>query len=152
MFQRLYFNDLYRKDTITREYNQRYISKLKNNYRSHPSLVAVPNKLFYNHEIRSSANPGKFVRSRFFICSTNWVDESSQYRRTPCTVKTIVFREIFLLRFQLISSGCRNCHFCRNADFRYFSKISKDVQNGKKTASGESNLATRKLMTVGFGH
>ncbi|KAJ6648786.1 putative helicase mov-10-B.2 [Pseudolycoriella hygida] len=60
MFQRLYRSDPYRKDSRTKEYNQRYISKLKNNYRSHPKLVALPNKLFYNHEIRSSANPVHF--------------------------------------------------------------------------------------------
>lgn len=59
MFLRLYYSEPYQKDTKSKEYNQRFVSKLKNNYRSHPSLVAVPNKLFYNHEIRSSANPGK---------------------------------------------------------------------------------------------
>lgn len=66
MFQRLYYSDPYQKDAKTKEYNQRFISKLKNNYRSHPGLVAVPNRLFYNHEIRTSANPGE-TKSAFLF-------------------------------------------------------------------------------------
>ncbi|KAG4073853.1 hypothetical protein HA402_014058 [Bradysia odoriphaga] len=60
MFLRLYNSETYQKNSRTREYNQRFISKLKNNYRSHPMLVAVPNQLFYNQEIRSSANPAHY--------------------------------------------------------------------------------------------
>lgn len=64
MFQRLYSSYPYLKDSKAKVYNQRFISKLKNNYRSHPKLVAVPNQLFYNNEIRSSANPGKIKSLR----------------------------------------------------------------------------------------
>lgn len=60
LFQRLYNSEPYQANTRTKEYNHRFISKLKNNYRSHPKLVAVPNKLFYNQEIRSSANSAHF--------------------------------------------------------------------------------------------
>lgn len=61
LFSRLYdTNELYKRNTRTGEYNKRFITKLRNNYRSHPKLVALPNKLFYSNEIRSSANPAHY--------------------------------------------------------------------------------------------
>lgn len=35
-------------------YRPRYITKLIQNYRSHPALIHVSNKLFYNNELKPS--------------------------------------------------------------------------------------------------
>lgn len=68
LFSRLFnTNELYKRNTRTGEYNKRFITKLRNNYRSHPKLVELPNKLFYNKEIRSSANPGEMFQPAFAV-------------------------------------------------------------------------------------
>ncbi|KAG8450910.1 hypothetical protein GDO86_003254 [Hymenochirus boettgeri] len=47
-------NSLYlKKDGI---YNPQFVSKLLKNYRSHPSILKVPNELFYDNELQNSAN------------------------------------------------------------------------------------------------
>lgn len=38
-------------------YDHRFITKLVNNYRSHPDILSVPNKLFYDNELITSADP-----------------------------------------------------------------------------------------------
>ncbi|XP_051949735.1 putative helicase mov-10-B.2 isoform X2 [Xyrauchen texanus] len=47
-------NELYRTDNM--EYDKRYVTKLLLNYRSHPSILQVPNELFYDGELISCAN------------------------------------------------------------------------------------------------
>lgn len=60
MFQRLCLSEPYQKDSH-KNYNPRLISKLKNNYRSHRLLVNMPNRLFYNTEMKTSTNECKDV-------------------------------------------------------------------------------------------
>uniref|UniRef100_A0A8C1QWD1 RNA helicase n=1 Tax=Cyprinus carpio TaxID=7962 RepID=A0A8C1QWD1_CYPCA len=47
-------NDLYKKDDM--EFDKRYVTKLLLNYRSHPSILKVPNELFYDGELVACAN------------------------------------------------------------------------------------------------
>lgn len=42
--------DLYKKDP-SGKYNPMVLTKLLNNYRSHPSILYLPNKLFYDGEL-----------------------------------------------------------------------------------------------------
>ncbi|XP_065103210.1 putative helicase mov-10-B.2 [Paramisgurnus dabryanus] len=48
-------NDLYKKDE-NMEFDKRYVTKLLLNYRSHPSILKVPNELFYEGELKACAN------------------------------------------------------------------------------------------------
>lgn len=51
MLERLMNNiDLYQKKSDGC-YNKNYVIKLINNYRSHPAILEVPNKLFYDNEL-----------------------------------------------------------------------------------------------------
>ena len=43
--------ELYQKDEKM-QYNPTYITKLVNNYRSHKSILHVPNRLFYDNELK----------------------------------------------------------------------------------------------------
>ncbi|XP_023245844.1 putative helicase mov-10-B.1 [Copidosoma floridanum] len=43
--------NFYEKDDVNNEYDERFITKLINNYRSHPSLIHVSNQLFYEGEL-----------------------------------------------------------------------------------------------------
>lgn len=47
-------------------YDSNYITKLVNNYRSHPAILATPNDLFYDNEMECCADP---VRSH---CLSDW--------------------------------------------------------------------------------
>lgn len=40
------------------EYNPRFITCLTKNYRSHHSIIAVPNKLFYDNRLEAFASAG----------------------------------------------------------------------------------------------
>ncbi|XP_048065716.1 putative helicase mov-10-B.1 isoform X1 [Megalobrama amblycephala] len=47
-------NELYQKGTTG--YDNRYVTKLLRNYRSHPSILEVPNELFYDGELLACAD------------------------------------------------------------------------------------------------
>lgn len=59
MFKRLSANALYQKDKNTKLNDRRIICVLRNNYRSHPSLVQMPSLLFYNNEMKCSTKIGE---------------------------------------------------------------------------------------------
>lgn len=45
-------NTLYQKDAITGRYDSQFLTKLVQNYRSHKSILEVPNKCFYDNELQ----------------------------------------------------------------------------------------------------
>ncbi|XP_041709795.2 putative helicase mov-10-B.1 isoform X1 [Coregonus clupeaformis] len=47
---------LYQKEEETGAFNNCYVTKLLRNYRSHPSILKVPNELFYEEELQVFAN------------------------------------------------------------------------------------------------
>ena len=57
MIERLLASKLYKKDPTTKKYNPSYIVKLIKNYRSHPSIIDVSNRLFYDNEIKCCGDP-----------------------------------------------------------------------------------------------
>lgn len=50
MLERLMRIDLYKKNNDGK-YDSRYVTKLLNNYRSHPAILEIPSKLFYDGEL-----------------------------------------------------------------------------------------------------
>ncbi|XP_031700309.1 putative helicase mov-10-B.2 [Anarrhichthys ocellatus] len=52
---------LYRKDEG--EFNNRFVTKLLRNYRSHPAILKVPNELFYDNELQCCAD--EILRSSY---------------------------------------------------------------------------------------
>ncbi|XP_014225088.1 putative helicase mov-10-B.1 [Trichogramma pretiosum] len=55
MMERLMESEPYKKNEHN-QYNPRYISKLIHNYRSHPAIIEVSNKLFYDNELKAHAD------------------------------------------------------------------------------------------------
>ena len=57
--ERLIARSVYAKDLDAHEntygYDPRVLTKLVNNYRAHPALLAIPNELFYNNELVAAA-------------------------------------------------------------------------------------------------
>ncbi|XP_031626698.1 putative helicase mov-10-B.2 isoform X2 [Contarinia nasturtii] len=47
---------LYKRNSTTGEYNQKYITQLVKNYRSHSSILHVPNELFYESKLQARAS------------------------------------------------------------------------------------------------
>ncbi|KAK0183174.1 hypothetical protein PV327_001241 [Microctonus hyperodae] len=55
MLERLTGWGPYKKNESTKKYDPMYITKLLRNYRSHPAILNVPNKLFYEGELIAKA-------------------------------------------------------------------------------------------------
>ncbi|XP_018597570.1 putative helicase mov-10-B.1 isoform X2 [Scleropages formosus] len=49
-------NPLYKKDANTGHLDNRFVTKLLRNYRSHPAILKIPNELFYDDELEVFAN------------------------------------------------------------------------------------------------
>eukprot|EP00808_Paulinella_micropora_P025780 g1722.t1 len=56
MLERLFQRGLYKRSAGLHTYNPRFITKLIKNYRSHPKILDVPNRLFYDGELEASAD------------------------------------------------------------------------------------------------
>ncbi|XP_043932875.1 helicase MOV-10 isoform X2 [Protopterus annectens] len=59
-------NTLYQKDVETNVYNKQFVTKLLRNYRSHRSILEIPNQQFYDGELLEYAN--EIMR----CCYCNW--------------------------------------------------------------------------------
>ena len=46
-------SDIYKRDSITMNFHTKAITKLLDNYRSHPSLLSLPSLLFYDNELKA---------------------------------------------------------------------------------------------------
>lgn len=55
--ERLFEENRYSTNTMG-QYNPNYIVQLRNNYRSHPDILCIPNKLFYCNTLECKANEG----------------------------------------------------------------------------------------------
>uniref|UniRef100_A0A1B6CXC3 RNA helicase n=1 Tax=Clastoptera arizonana TaxID=38151 RepID=A0A1B6CXC3_9HEMI len=55
-------SDLYKKHPSTKEYNKRYLTKLKKNFRSHEQILSVPNDLFYDKDLKSEGHSSLIER------------------------------------------------------------------------------------------
>lgn len=53
--ERLMSLHVYKKDE-NNKYNPLYVTKLVNNFRSHSAILKVPNKLFYDNELKACAS------------------------------------------------------------------------------------------------
>lgn len=51
---------------VNGEYNEQFIVRLYENYRSHPHILKVPNELFYNGSLQPSAPAGMIFIYDFF--------------------------------------------------------------------------------------
>lgn len=49
---------LYQRDPVSNEYNPKYITQLVKNYRSHHTILEVPNILFYQSTLQAKASQG----------------------------------------------------------------------------------------------
>lgn len=58
LMDRLYNRPLYAQHPSTKKFNPKFITQLVQNYRSHPAILYVANKLFYNGSLVPKASPG----------------------------------------------------------------------------------------------
>lgn len=55
IMERLFTKRLYQRHPITGQYNQKYITQLIKNYRSHAAILNIPNALFYENKLQAAA-------------------------------------------------------------------------------------------------
>lgn len=65
LLERLMENEVYQKNPESNCYNANVLTKLVNNYRSHPAIIAPSNRLFYDGDLIASGPPSK---GAIFIC------------------------------------------------------------------------------------
>ena len=56
LLERLMNRGMYQKDEGSGEYPERFMTKLKKNYRSHPDIIKVSNDLFYDGDLEVHKN------------------------------------------------------------------------------------------------
>jgi hypothetical protein len=59
--ERLTELEIYRKNSVTGKFDPTLITKLKKNYRSHPMLIDLSNRLFYDGEIEACGDKGSLA-------------------------------------------------------------------------------------------
>lgn len=67
LMERLFAKPLYQRDPITGQYNEKFITQLTRNYRSHAAILHIPNALFYDHKLLAMAPIGVtdwFIQSK----------------------------------------------------------------------------------------
>ncbi|XP_021708612.1 putative helicase MOV-10 isoform X2 [Aedes aegypti] len=82
LLERIMKLDLYEMNRTTKEYNNRYITQLRDNFRSHSMLLNFPNKTFYAGQLRAKASPEL----------TNW---ALGWHRLPNPKCPLIFHSIF---------------------------------------------------------
>lgn len=55
--EQLFNYPLYKRDTVSGKFNAKYITQLVKNYRSHPAILQVSNKLFYDGSLKAELLP-----------------------------------------------------------------------------------------------
>lgn len=58
MIERLMEMDIYQRDPLTNKYNPKVLTKLVQNYRSHPAIIQISNQMFYDNELVPVAKKG----------------------------------------------------------------------------------------------
>lgn len=58
---------LYKRNAETNKFCEKYIIQLIQNYRSHESILKIPNELFYNATLLASASAGKHLRHKVVL-------------------------------------------------------------------------------------
>lgn len=58
MIERLMEMDIYKRDPLTNKYNANVLTKLVQNYRSHPAIIQISNQMFYENELIPCARKG----------------------------------------------------------------------------------------------
>lgn len=65
--ERLFTKPLYRRHPSTEQYNQKFITQLVKNYRSHSAILHISNMLFYEQKLEAAApieNIDWFIQSK----------------------------------------------------------------------------------------
>lgn len=60
LMEYLFDKPMYQRDEKVGKFNSKFITMLIQNYRSHPAILFVPNKLFYGNSLRARAPYGIF--------------------------------------------------------------------------------------------
>lgn len=60
-FEQLFKMPLYKRHERTGDFNKTYITQLVRNYRSHAAILKVPNKLFYENQLKAMVAPGAHI-------------------------------------------------------------------------------------------
>lgn len=81
MMERLMTSEVYQKSSVSRKYNSSYVVQLLNNYRSHPGIIGIADRLFYDNELKCMGPEDTVLESvQFFNCAGKEEKAANSYR------------------------------------------------------------------------
>ena len=81
MMERLMNCEVYQKNSITKQYNSSYVVQLMNNYRSHPGIIGIADRLFYEDKLKCLGHADSlFETVQFYNFSGEEQKSYSSYR------------------------------------------------------------------------
>lgn len=99
--EHLFNRRLYQRDPETGDFNQKYITQLVKNYRSHSVILHIPNDLFYENKLQVEASSGLLISNMFnvrnmknknlFTENTDWFIDS---KLLPSQKFPIIFKSV----------------------------------------------------------
>lgn len=85
---------IYKRDAKTKQFNGIYITQLVRNYRSHPSILKLPNELFYENSLMPVASEGEILSSIAFQQSKIWMIHFISFHRRDRVVLKLTISTI----------------------------------------------------------
>ena len=84
MLERLMNRDIYKRNPQTKKYNEKFITQLVENYRSHSAILQVSNELFYDNTLKVKADSCMLIdciwrisiKFKFISAITDWFVDS----------------------------------------------------------------------------
>ncbi|XP_058807170.1 putative helicase mov-10-B.1 [Phymastichus coffea] len=102
ILERIMQYDIYQKDHYN-NYNPKYITKLLHNYRNHPKIIQISNKLFYDNELISKYSNGN-EKVNFPIIFNGVAGEEEQYSFSPSKFNYEEIRLVLRYVYNLIDN------------------------------------------------
>ncbi|KAI4824099.1 hypothetical protein KUCAC02_012642 [Chaenocephalus aceratus] len=86
MLERLMNNIVLYKSHETHGFNNRFVSKLLRNYRSHPAILKIPNELFYAGQLQPYADKATYSAYCDWECLPRKVGSVEKFQGKECNV------------------------------------------------------------------
>uniref|UniRef100_A0A1B6GSP2 RNA helicase n=1 Tax=Cuerna arida TaxID=1464854 RepID=A0A1B6GSP2_9HEMI len=135
--------DLYKRDPVS-GYNNQYLTKLVQNYRSHPAILRIPNRLFYDNELETKGNPDiinmavgweVLPNPQFPLIFHGIQGKDQRESNSPSYFNRQEIDQVIIYLKKLFNFGLPNGYKVKNEDIGVITPYRKQVQKFRKAFS-----------------